>query len=328
MTLALAPVLDLMPKGEGWATRQWGALGSVIALERAGFVREAEETLAGVVVDLQTERDRRAHLAQTRRRPGKRPKPIVQDVPTLTSANLEDVDKIETQEWLALQAFRRKDQANAKKHYDAAAAIRERIAADIVGRQDSTWSDVALRETAQLEQLRGEVVDLQQENGKVRALRIKTRDGLLALFPCRELNEEDKRRSQILRKAGLEYRAIRDATKKELGSSLPTGHVGGGNGSADPLAEKRAKALEKLKKVEAAVSADQVNGRGLTALQQIAGEGNVLGFLAKGGKGKDLFAKALRRALGVVARELKIERTQSAPYIALHACGGLTEGER
>lgn len=317
MTLALGTALDLMPKAEGWATAQWGALGTVVALEGAGFTQEAEETLSAVVISLQDEILRRRAYLDGQRAAGQRKRPpTYRDEPIVTVDNLRATEKIEAQEWLAQDARRRKDVAKAKEHFYRAADLRESTERDILGRQDDHWAQLALRESAGLEKERGEHVDVERVNGKISRLRIKSRDGLLAILPCHELNGEARRQSQILLKAGLEYRTVYEGSKAELGSSMPRG--GGRAGGINPAAAAASKArmIEALRKMEDAVRGDQVNGRGIVALQKIAGEGWNLGQLARAGSQKALYSKALKRALSVIARESKIDSVRPQTYRA------------
>lgn len=137
------------------------------------------------------------------------------------------------------------------------------------------------------------------EKGRVR---LRSRDGLASLNDTGSLTDDEL-------KAGLAYRHCYETAAGGLRSALGQTEGGGRNvpvgfAPRDAAALQRAYVMARLAQMERTVGAEMHDGRELTVLRMVAGEGRTLSSLAAGGNAKVANLAALRRALAAVARVL------------------------
>lgn len=149
-----------------------------------------------------------------------------------------------------------------------------------------------LKETLRLEAARtGEKVGRIPAEGSVR---LKTRDGLASLHASGSLTDDQAN-------AGFAYRLCFEAARSGLGCSLPSDVAvdKGERGDAGQLAVIYK--MTRLNQMERAVGEVIEDGRELLVLRLVAGEGQTLSSLARGGNAKVAYLRALRRGLDAIA---------------------------
>lgn len=174
-------------------------------------------------------------------------------------------------------------------------------------------AEVAIRQAAELAARDGVELTaadkraIRRDHGVTMAkgqVRLRSRDGLVSLNDTGSLTDEEL-------KAGLAYRHCYEAAAGGLRSALGQTEGGGrslpvGFALRNAAALQRAYVMARLAQMERTVGAEMLDGRELTVLRMVAGEGRTLSSLAAGGNAKVANLSALRRALASVARVLPV----------------------
>lgn len=170
-------------------------------------------------------------------------------------------------------------------------------------RTDSRWAERILAEIREIEVAQGGEVEVRSfhlmragrpEEGK--PLQLSSRDGLYTLHKSGKI-------SAALLAGGLAYREIYEKTDPERSLRPPPidpADIRVGRGG-EGWAEKRAQLWDDRQAIETLVRVDQINGRGLTGLWEVAGKGRCVAHYSSGAWARDANTTALVRALGVVA---------------------------
>jgi hypothetical protein len=175
---------------------------------------------------------------------------------------------------------------------------RDRRRATEIGAEVKRELLAQLNESVDLEKKRGGKV-IQPKSGPVR---MSHRDGLQLLWDSGALS-----RRQLL--AGMAVRELAELCTDGLRSQLEDRVGGGGSGSNDGLIVHlllSAKNTLFLSYIEAAVQSKSRNGRELTMLRLVAGEGRTISSVSRAGADRALNTAALKVALTAAADILKL----------------------
>lgn len=238
----------------------------------------------------------------------------------LGGQDLKDWDKALRLEEEAKKAYRRKDPAEARRLYDKAADLKERVSERIVLRADGMYVAGALAEARRLERPRGVTLEVSRELKSRGQVQLKGKDGLANLFDAGSLtglSEADRKRPELRLDgwtkanvrlfAGYRYRgmyeliaadALRPAVVGEAGTPSATNSAPE-KGFKVAMAGKGRRAIED----EVFVCA---GGRARRVLQLIAGDRRTNQSLTASGAARDRNVKALIKALDIVALSLRM----------------------
>jgi hypothetical protein len=128
------------------------------------------------------------------------------------------------------------------------------------------------------------------------SMRLTRRDGLESLFSAGGL---DKNQHDALCRYRALFETVREGLKSQMGSAA-------GSGEGEGWQEKRLRARITIQAIETRVQAGSRNGRGLTTLRLVAGEGRTISSISKGGSDRALNSRALVRAADDAADVLGI----------------------
>jgi hypothetical protein len=160
-------------------------------------------------------------------------------------------------------------------------------------------------ETARLERMRGERIEVSKEAQSPGRLRVRTRDGLETLAGAGAI-------SQTQYHAGLLYRDLYEATDPERGLRShmddldKRGGGAGGGDIAEAWAERRLRLSRAIADLEAKVRLADRNDRAVRALRQVAGHARCISHLSAGGGAQAAYRRALSLALDICAGHFRV----------------------
>ena len=179
------------------------------------------------------------------------------------------------------------------------------LEAELAADQAAASLRAGLDETARLEQLRGERIEvstLAETRGRIR---VRGRDGLETLAASGAITATQHR-------AGLLYRTLYEATDPERGLKSHMDDLdrrGGGGGAGEIVeawAERRLRLARTIAGVEAKVRTADRNDRAVTALREVAGHARCVAQLSAGGGAQAAYRRALVLALDVCAQHFRL----------------------
>ena len=181
-------------------------------------------------------------------------------------------------------------------------ALEADLAADLAAARVRAGLD----ETASLERLRGEKVEISGQAGARGRVRVRTRDGLETLAGAGAITTTQHR-------AGLLYRNLYEATDPERGLKSHMDDLerrgGGAPGEiAEAWAERRVRLARAIAGIDAKVRLADRNDRAVRALREVAGHARCIAQLSSGGGAQAAYRRALVLALDVCAAHFRLDR--------------------
>lgn len=261
------------------SAEHWAKIECAIVWAERGFAEQSKGLLGEVEGELAEEVRARIRRSRSERAAGI----AVRKEPTLTKDMARRLAKAD-----------HKACFGGKQGKAQAREIVREVGDQLKAREESAALQEHIEALGKLEGGRGGEVSVSRAG----AIRVSNRDGLQNLLASGAL-------VPVQYYAGLKYRDLVEALREPLGSQLDDRKLGAG-GEIDPEREQRRQRARQAKerelvKVEAMVTHKAQNGRGLTALRLVAGEGRAVAQFGGSGTARALYTKALAGALDVLA---------------------------